>query len=56
MALNNNFLKIFIFNCPQITAFILFFLGKIKLKNGKKMKNSEQETKLIRVVISWKSL
>ena len=36
MVLNNNFLKIFIFNCLHITAFILFVWGKIKLKNGKK--------------------
>ena len=26
------------------------------LKNGKKMKNSEQGMKLMRVVMSWKSL
>ena len=39
-----------------MTAFILFFWGKIKMKNGTKLENSEEETNLMRVVISWKSL
>ena len=54
MALNRNFFLIIIFNFLYITAFILFFCGKSNLKNEKKMKNSKQETKLMRVVISWK--
>ena len=33
-----------------------FLWAKIKLINGKKVKNSEQGTKLMRVVINCKSL
>ena len=46
MALNNNFFK-FLYLSVYISLHLYYFFGKIKMKNGKKIINSEQGTKLI---------